>query len=1140
MLFQCDLNLEMDLLKGDYCSTLNSDDLLDPELPLTQRRAKGGTMALWKRDIDQFIKVLPSPSSSILPLVFAPPNRLPALLLTIYFPTAGKDAEFVEEITNLNNTIYELSEKYPDAMLFLRGDANANPKDVKRVDNVGKLCEDWSLIETPIKHPTYHHFVGEGMSDSQLDVLLHSLAASEELTRIICKLDNPLVSSHHDVLLSRFATPSLPHKDPSPSHPAAPRVRNTRAKILWTDSGILAYKSCIADNLNRLRSNWLNSSSETSISLLFQSTNAILDKFARKTNRFADLAATPKPKSSKKPLFITRSERRLLRSYHMMKKTAVHDPCYVELAAKHSALKKQLNQNIRYARIQEGLTRDRILDNLMTVNPSHTFKTIKALKNSSTKKIAHLHVGSKVFRGDQVPDGMFESIKTLKTEPYSLESSSPDFSTEYGFILDICKSGMKIPSLTREKTRKILENLRKSVNDFFSITALHYLHAGDAGLDHLCFLLNSIIDNVNNSSIQELNTIYAIVLLKGHGKDRNLDRSYRTISTCPLASKALDIYVRELSLPEWNDRQASTQFQGEEMSHELACLLFTETLQYSLNVSKLPVYAIFLDAKSAFDRVLKEILVRNLFIAGTCDQRLLYINERLSNRKTYCEYDKTMMGPIEDVRGLEQGGVSSSDEYKIYNNEQADSSQLSKLGVRLGHGVEPISCISLADDAVLISNNITDLYNLLLITINYCNKYQVQLVPDKTRLLAFSKDPNDHRVKYSKLVSNISLHGKKIPFSTTAEHLGIIRSCSSGNIPNISERLAAHRRSLFRVLPAGLALHHVANPAACLRVEKIYALPVLLSGLSALVLTKNEMDIISAHYKNTLSRIMNLRDRTPECVVFFLAGSLPFSALLHLRQLSLFSMICHLPGNILNSMATNTLLSAKPSSKSWFQIIRDLLIQYELPHPLLLLKNPMPKKSFKKLCKLKVTEYWHQKLTRDADLPSLEYLRPSHLSLSCPHPIWTSLDGNPYQAKAARIQALLLSGRYRTERLCRFWSGNKDGFCLLSPCNSSYLFEDLEHFILRCEALTEVRRRLFRFTTDYIKEKPVLKQICEAYLQPSNPALYLQFLLDCSVLPLVISAVQLHGQDIHFHLFRISRTWCRSLHVARLRLLGRY
>ena len=167
---------------------------------------------------------------------------------------------------------------------------------------------------------------------------------------------------------------------------------------------------------------------------------------------------------------------------------------------------------------------------------------------------------------------------------------------------------------------------------------------------------------------------------------------------------------------------------------------------------------------------------------------------------------------------------------------------------------------------------------------------------------------------------------------------------------------------------------------------------------------------------------MKLHDKTPDCAVYFLAGSLPGTALLHLRQLSLFSMICHLEGSILKSLLTNILIEAKPAANSWIQKVKDICIQYQLPHPLHLLKSPMPKPRFKTLCKQKVSEHWHNKLSQEADLPSLAYLQPSFLSLSSPHPIWTSLDGNPYQAKAARIQALFFSGRYRSERLCRFWS----------------------------------------------------------------------------------------------------------------------
>ena len=297
------------------------------------------------------------------------------------------------------------------------------------------------------------------------------------------------------------------------------------------------------------------------------------------------------------------------------------------------------------------------------------------------------------------------------------------------------------------------------------------------------------------------------------------------------------------------------------------------------------------------------------------------------------------------------------------------------------HRDNTISCISLADDAVLLSNNIYDLNNLLFLTIQYCEKYKVELVPSKTKLVAFCKNDDEHIVRHSKLISPISLYGKAIAFSDTAEHLGILRSSSPGNIPNILERLSAHKKKLFSVLPAGMAMHHHANPAASLRAEHLYAVPVLLSGLAALVLSKYEMDLVSSYHKKTLTRLMKLHDRTPDSAVFFLAGSLPVSAHLHLRQLSLFSMICQLEGNILKSVALSSLVEARPSSKSWFTEVRDISIQYDLPHPIKLLQSPISKIKYKILCKQKIHEYWHQKLSQESNLPSLQYLHSSHFSL---------------------------------------------------------------------------------------------------------------------------------------------------------------
>ena len=132
-----------------------------------------------------------------------------------------------------------------------------------------------------------------------------------------------------------------------------------------------------------------------------------------------------------------------------------------------------------------------------------------------------------------------------------------------------------------------------------------------------------------------------------------------------------------------------------------------------------------------------------------------------------------------------------------------------------------------------------------------------------------------------------------------------------------------------------------------------------------------------------------------------------------------------------------------------------------------------------------------------------------------------------------------LSGRYRTEKLCRFWSTNSAGICLLDACKAKKVSDDLEHILFSCDGLAETRKRLLTFTTDYIYDKPEIQPIVAKYLSESKFE-FCQFLVDCSVQSLVISSYQLYGKPIHDHLFYITRTWCYSLHRERLRQLGRF
>ena len=204
-----------------------------------------------------------------------------------------------------------------------------------------------------------------------------------------------------------------------------------------------------------------------------------------------------------------------------------------------------------------------------------------------------------------------------------------------------------------------------------------------------------------------------------------------------------------------------------------------------------------------------------------------------------------------------------------------------------------------------------------------------------------------NEVEYLKKFSPVKLNGVKIKFKSNTEHVGIVRSVS-GNLPNILQRISSHKAAIGAVLSNGLAKHHRANQAARLKVEKMYGTPVLLSGLGSLVLKKSEQLVISNHHRKTLSNLLGLLPATPHAVIYFLAGSLPGEALIHLRQLSLLGMVSRLKGSYIHSHAVNV-FNRKVNTRSWFHQVRMICLMYQLPHPLTLLTTHSTKEELKNL-----------------------------------------------------------------------------------------------------------------------------------------------------------------------------------------------
>ena len=85
--FQSDLPLASSFFTPQYCCSLNSDDKINPDLPLTSNRAHAGVLVFWKKLHDPFVTIYDVNSSRFLVLLLNHPNLPTTIHITIYLLT---------------------------------------------------------------------------------------------------------------------------------------------------------------------------------------------------------------------------------------------------------------------------------------------------------------------------------------------------------------------------------------------------------------------------------------------------------------------------------------------------------------------------------------------------------------------------------------------------------------------------------------------------------------------------------------------------------------------------------------------------------------------------------------------------------------------------------------------------------------------------------------------------------------------------------------------------------------------------------------------------------------------------------------------------------------------------------------------
>ena len=131
----------------------------------------------------------------------------------------------------------------------------------------------------------------------------------------------------------------------------------------------------------------------------------------------------------------------------------------------------------------------------------------------------------------------------------------------------------------------------------------------------------------------------------------------------------------------------------------------------------------------------------------------------------------------------------------------------------------------------------------------------------------------------------------------------------------------------------------------------------------------------------------------------------------------------------------------------------------------------------------------------------------------------------------------MISGRYRTESLCRFWSSNTAGFCEASTCDG--VRGDLEHLLISCPALKLDRDRVYNLWLLKSRENSPLFALITSIMSAS-PTEQVKFILNPCANPEILKLVQTQGTPLLEHITYLTRTFAFNMHRKKLILTGRW
>ena len=322
---------------------------------------------------------------------------------------------------------------------------------------------------------------------------------------------------------------------------------------------------------------------------------------------------------------------------------------------------------------------------------------------------------------------------------------------------------------------------------------------------------------------------------------------------------------------------------------------------------------------------------------------------------------------------MRQGGIVSTDLYKIYQNPLLNRIQHSGLGARVGNVTCNIS--GCADDLAVNVNSRREGQVLVNASTDHANMERYLLQVDKSVMVTVTPRDSNNIVNTTE---PITMNGKEMKTVESAMHLGIHRTktISKNSELNVEENLKKARRVVYSLMSSGMHGHNGLDPETNLHLVKTYVLPVLLYGLELVLPCKTLINKLETYQKKMLKQILSLPTSTADVAIYVISGFLPVEGQIDKKILTLLNNVARQDNtSVEKEIAIRQLTIKNEKSNSWFVHARKIFLKYELGDIHEHLVNPPEKNPWKATVNKTVNKYWQNDIiTSSAFYSTMEFL----------------------------------------------------------------------------------------------------------------------------------------------------------------------